>query len=250
VNARDLYDALAPIYDAWQSADSATPFGVLAHARLEAALASRGGAGVASFLDLGCATGELLLALGRDHPGWRLAGVDRSAAMLAAAAAKPGARRVTWVRAELERALPFGRPFDAAGAFYDTLNHLPDAGALARAFGAAAGALRPGGLLVFDVTNALGFDRWWHGRNRWRGPGWEVAVATSYDPAAGVGRARVRVERGSETRVLELDERLFSDQEIRGAAASAGLVVESSEPWSPFSIDAPGKTLWIARNRP
>src|SRR4051794_1338418 len=107
ISSHVLYDALAPLYDTWQSADGMTPFALLAHARLEAWLSR--GAGLpagAAFLDLGCGTGELLLALGRAHPGWRLVGVDGSAGMLAEAARKPGAARVTWMRARIDRPLP------------------------------------------------------------------------------------------------------------------------------------------------
>jgi SAM-dependent methyltransferase len=243
----NLYDALAPIYDDWQSSDGMTPFALVAHAKLEPLLARWGRGGVRSFVDLGCGTGELLLALGRAHAGWRLAGVDASARMLAVAARKPGADRIAWVRAPLDAPLPLAGPFDAAGAFYDTVNHLPDEGALARAFAAAAGALAPGGVLVFDVTNALGFERWWRGANRWSGPGWSIVVATRYDAAAGVGHAAVDVEHDGQLRTLALAERLFGDGEIRRALDGAGLAVEAAEPWSPFAIDAPGKTLWIAR---
>jgi SAM-dependent methyltransferase len=245
-----MYDALAAVYDAWQSADGMTPFALVARARIAPELA-RERPEPRSFLDLGCGTGELLLSLRRAHPGWRLAGVDASAAMLAAAARKPGAAGVGWLRARLDAPLPIaGARFDAAGAFYDTLNHLPDMAALERALAAAAGALRPGGVLYFDVTNALGFDRWWRGRNRWVGVDWDLALEMRYDAAARVGHARVTVGRRGTATAFELRERWFTDGEIREALAAAGLTPEKSDPWSPFDIDAPGKTLWIARKTP
>ena len=63
--------------------------------------------------------------------------------MLAAAAAKPGAGTIDWARASLAAPLPFAHPFDAAGAFYDTLNHLPDEQALARALAAPRASSAP-----------------------------------------------------------------------------------------------------------
>jgi SAM-dependent methyltransferase len=246
----DLYDALAPIYDQWQSADGMTPFALVALAKLEPALARWGRGSIRSFIDLGCGTGEMLLALRRAHPDWTLAGADASAPMLAVAARKPGADGVTWLRAALDRPLPLARPFDAAGAFYDTVNHLPDTGALAGAFAATAAALRPGGLFIFDVTNALGFERWWNGRNRWAGDGWSVAIETSYDPAARTGRALVTVACGEASDVFPLVERRFTDDEVRGALDGAGLTPQATEPWSPFALDAPGKTLWITAKSP
>jgi SAM-dependent methyltransferase len=245
-----LYDVLGPIYDAWQSADGMTPFALVAHAKLEPALARFCAGEVGSFLDLGCGTGELLLALARAHPGWRLTGVDASAGMLAAAAAKPGAGEILWLRASLDERLPLAHPFDAAGAFYDTLNHLPDEAALARALAVASEALRPGGLFVFDLTNALGFERWWRGRNRWAGPGWSVAVETRYDRASHTGHARVTLGRGDRTQVLALGEREFADRDVRAALGASNLVVEGTDTWSPFDLDAPGKTLWITRKQP
>jgi SAM-dependent methyltransferase len=244
-----LYDSLAPIYDAWQSADGMTPFALVAHAHLEPLLA-RGHTPPASFIDLGCGTGELLLALRRAHPDWRLAGVDASPGMLAVAAGKPDAGRIAWVRARVDEPLPVAGPFDAAGAFYDTLNHLPDAEALSRAFAAASAVLRPGALLIFDLTNPLGFELWWRkGTNRWSGKGWALAVETRYDRHAHAGHARVTITSQNATTRFDLDERWFSDQEVDAALETAGLTPERSDPWSPFDIDAPGKTLWIARKQ-
>jgi SAM-dependent methyltransferase len=248
-----LYDALAPIYDAWQSAGGTTPFSLLVHAKLEPALA-RGGDGarqpVRSFLDLGCGTGSLLLELRRAHADWRLAGADASAGMLAVAGGRPGAERIAWLRAPLTGPLPFAGPFDAAGAFYDTLNHLADAAALGAALTAAAGALRAGGVLAFDLTNALGFELWWHGRNHWAGPDFTLTVETQYDPATRAGAADVTLARRGATGHFTLQERWFTDGEVREALEAAGLVLQSAEPWSAFDVDAPGKTWWIATKSP
>src|SRR5215467_7521461 len=129
-----------------------TPFALVVHDKLEPLLA-RGPTPPRSFLDLGCGTGELLLALRRHHPDWRLAGVDASQGMLATAARKPDAGGIAWVRAGVEGPLPMAAPFDAAGAFYDTLNHVADLAGLTRAFSAASAVLRPGGPFIFDLTN-------------------------------------------------------------------------------------------------
>ena len=92
----------------------------------EMASLRRGGPSIRPFLDLGCGTGTLLLALRALHPGWRLCGVDVSPGMLAVAGGKPGHESVLWARARLPAPLPFTERFDVVGAFYDTLNHLPD----------------------------------------------------------------------------------------------------------------------------
>ena len=256
-----LYAALAPVYDRWQASDE-TPFSELTLARLEPALERHGRAApIASFVDLGCGTGELLLALRARHPDWRLCGVDASPAMLAVARAKTNAASIAWRPTALEsadQAAGVDR-FDAAGAFYDTLNHLPDRAALARAFHAVARLLAPGGLFVFDVTNALGFRRWWTGKRTWRGDGWQVHVEMTFQPApggadaagsTGTGLAEVTVVENRIERRASLAERCFPDAVIESALAEAGLHLESARPWAPFAIDASGKTLFIATKTP
>jgi SAM-dependent methyltransferase len=243
----DLYDALAPIYDAWQAANEMRPFALVTHAKLEPALARAAAGGPFAFADLGCGTGTLLHALRAEHPGWRLAGADASRGMLVEADAKPASETIVWARAGLGAPLPFRPLFDAAGCFYDTLNHLPDEAAVAAALATVARVVRPGGLVVFDVTNRLGFERWWRGTSRFRAAGWRLTIEPEFDPARARGTATVGIEREGRARSFTLVERLIGDAEIERALAAAGLTVERREPWSPFEIDVPGKTWWVAR---
>jgi len=251
----DLYTALAPIYDDWQSSDGMQPFALVAAAKLapllgrEARGRARSGAGF-SFLDLGCGTGTLLGELRRRQPTWRLTGLDVNAAMLAAAARKSTAGTIGLGRVSLEGPLPFGRAFDAAGAFYDTFNHLPDAAALARAFAAIATALKPSGLLVFDLTNRQGFERWWRGRNDFQGPGWRISIDARFDGTSDIGQAEVTISRqgrGGPAPSFRLQERHLPEREVADALAIAGFTVERTEGWAPFAEDIEGKTWWLAR---
>jgi SAM-dependent methyltransferase len=254
----DLYAALAPIYDAWQSSDGMQPFALVAAAKLapllEREARARGPAGAGfSFLDLGCGTGTLLGALRRRQPTWRLTGLDLSAAMLAVAARKPTAGTIGLARVPLEGPLPFLRTFDAAGAFYDTFNHLPDLAALARTFAALAATLRPGGLLVFDLTNRRGFERWWRGRNDFQGPGWRLSIEARFDGRLDLGQAEVSLSqegRGGPTQSIRLQERHLPESEVAEALATAGFTLERTEGWAPFTHDIEGKTWWIARSPP
>ena len=246
----DPYAALAPLYDAWQECFGAFWLRVLP--RLEAELATAGRAPEPqSFLDLGCGTGSLLIALHERHPGWRLAGLDISAAMLAEARAKAGAAAIAWLQASFERAATLGT-FTLVGCFYDALNHLPDVAALERAFQGAAAALAPDGLFCFDVNNRQGYEAWWRHRERFAGPGWELVVETSFDPLSGRGhgRGQVRWDHDRHPRsAVALVERCFSPDEIAAALAAAGLTVEREVPWS-FAPDAvAGKTWYVARRR-
>jgi SAM-dependent methyltransferase len=254
VATTDIYEALAPIYDAWQASAGLTPFALVVEEKLRPLLereASGATARPLSFLDLGCGTGTLLHALGAAHPDWRLTGVDASPAMLAVAAAKPqppsAAAPISWTSAPLDRPLPVAGPFDAAGAFYDTLNHLADVAALRRALAAAARVLRPGGLLVFDLTNHLGFQNWWRGRSDFRAATWQLTIDARFDERSSRGAASVRITSPRSSGRFQLIERLFEDEEVLSGLAAAGLTVEGKEPWCPFEMDVPGKTWWIAR---
>ncbi|UED83257.1 class I SAM-dependent methyltransferase [Streptomyces profundus] len=133
------YDLLAPKFDE-------TPFRtpeVVLSATADA-LAARGA--YATGLDLCCGTGAGLGVL-RQVCRERVVGVDRSAGMLAVAAASAGAASL--VRADA-LALPFRGAFDLAvsfGAFGHFLPHQRPA-----LFAEVHAALRPGGLLAFPIT--------------------------------------------------------------------------------------------------
>jgi ubiquinone/menaquinone biosynthesis C-methylase UbiE len=85
--APSLYDALAPVYDRWQRADGTALFSQLVLHKLLPVLGHQVRGPARSFVDLGCGTGDLLLGGARARPGWRLAGLDGSAGMLAVARA-------------------------------------------------------------------------------------------------------------------------------------------------------------------
>jgi SAM-dependent methyltransferase len=250
-----FYDALAPIYDDWQASTGMVSFSAVAADKLidvlvreerrrkQAATTDR-----AAFIDLGCGTGTMLLDVRDALPSsWRLAGADASAGMLKMARRKPGAHRIVWTRATVDQPLPFGRAFDACGAFYDAVNHLPDDRALERAFAAMSAVLRPGGLLVFDVTTLLGFRRWWRGTSNYRGRHWQMRITTDFDEATGTATADTTIVRAGKTVSHTMAERCFDDGQIAAALAAAGLEIESREAWAPFADEIAGKTWWQAR---
>lgn len=259
----DVYDALAPIYDAM---GGERPFAMLVAERLEELIATRcaqlpargetpapasssGAAAAVSFLDLGCGTGTLLLALRALHPGWRLCGVDVSSGMLAVAGRKPGHESVLWARARLPAPLPFTERFDGVGAFYDTLNHLPDHDALAATFRTVASVLRPGGLFVFDLNNAFGFETWWQYRVAFELEGRHLDTELDYDARTRTGRAAMDLESGGIERRLVLQERCFTETEVEGALRAAGFVLEVAAPWSAVNPDSPSKTWFVATSK-
>jgi SAM-dependent methyltransferase len=247
----DLYDAIAPIYDEWQSWQRMMPFARVAAEKLAPTL-DRHAETIArpALLDIGCGTGTMLAHLRKTHPTWRLAGIDASAGMLARARAKrPEADAVTWARGTLGGPLPFVPAFDVCTSFYDTLNHLPDVAALAGTFAAAAAVLRPGGLLVFDVTSRRGFEHWWQGRAIFTGDGWRMLLDADFDPTRELATGEVTFDRGGITRRFQIHERYFAREEIVAALAGSGFDLEQEEPWDPFPVGGLGKTWWVARLR-
>jgi SAM-dependent methyltransferase len=248
IDTTDTYDALAPIYDAL---DGGEAFSTLVAERLRPMLAAVEAevVGTPSFLDLGCGTGTLLLALRVGHPRWRLVGLDASAAMLGMAAPKPESETVLWTRARLPGPLPFKTRFDVVGAFYDTLNHLADEAALGESLRAVAELLRPGGRLVFDLNNAFGFERWWQHRVTLEVGERRLETQLHYDARSRLGRAEMTLSGRATAQRLLLVERCFSEGEVRDALAQAGLTPEIALPWGYVENDSPSKTWFVASKR-
>jgi SAM-dependent methyltransferase len=116
-------------------------------ALLEGAAAPQGGA-----IDAGCGPGHTTaLVQAALRPAW-IAGLDRSAKLVAAARA-----RLPAARFEVHDVTVSPYPLPAAAALYCRflLTHLPDPGAALRAFRAAVG---PGGAVVLEETAALASD--------------------------------------------------------------------------------------------
>lgn len=104
---------------------------------------------VADVLEICCGTGLMLEQLLLN--GYRVTGLDRSAAMLQQAGDRLGTR-VPLVQAELPD-IPLGQRFDAVVCAAAALNYMPDQQTLARTFAAVAERLHEGGSFVFDLLS-------------------------------------------------------------------------------------------------
>ena len=161
-------------------------------------------------LDLGCGTGRLTVALAA--AGHSVTGVDPAGAMLAAARAKPEAEKVTWIEGTAASAPR--QAFDLAlmtshvaqvfvddAEWSDTIRHL-------------AGALVPGGRLVFDSRDpaARAWEDW---------PG-----VTSVCEGAVSFTSTNALPDGS---VLAVDSilRFRTEAELRDSLAASGFTVEA-----------------------
>jgi SAM-dependent methyltransferase len=110
----------------------------------------------AHVLDVCCGSGHLAARLAAR--GCRVTGLDVSSEMIACA--RLNAPTAEFVVADAAR---FRLPTDcdAAVSSFDSLNHLTDPGALEAAFGNIAAALRPGGLLAFDMLLEEAYRMHW-----------------------------------------------------------------------------------------
>ena len=176
-----------------------------------------------SVVDLGCGDGTWLRALTRD--GFAATGIEQSAAFVRLARrAAPAAtvRHASLHRAALPRC-------DAITALGEVFNYLPAGAArpsLLPLFRRAHAALRPGGLLIFDLLVAgrpMNYETWASGR------GWAVLVRVEEDrrrarltrTIVAFRRRGARYERDDETHLLHVPTRAGVLADLRRAGFKA-----------------------------
>jgi len=111
-------------------------------------------------LEVGCGTGDNLLALSEAFPDAAVVGVDVSRAMLDVAERKLSGRRVKLVHASYDAGFRVRRPFDLVVCSYCLTMINPGWEAVVDK---AHADLRPGGLLAvadFHATSSRLFNRW------------------------------------------------------------------------------------------
>jgi len=176
-------------------------------------------------IDLGCGSGLWAAAMLR--AGYVVTGIDPSSAMLALARqVAPDAR---FVRAS---AYDFDFPAcDAVTAIGEVLSYLPSGAnavpSLPRLFRRIAGALRPGGLFVFDLIVTAPRSRMTY-RTWQTGDDWSVLVAVTEQPArrrlvreiTTFRRVGARYRRSHETHVVRVCSRAAIERMLRQAGFS------------------------------
>jgi len=152
------------------------------------------------------------------------------------------------------RSLHVAEAVDLVTSFYDTLNHLLFAEDLEATFRGAAGALRSGGLFVFDVNTEATFRRIWGGVTHFIETSHASTVyQMSYDPDTRLAKGLVtgflrrgdRYERFEE----EIIERYWLPEDIQGHLAAAGFRPSRREAFNPIPLPGGGdlKWLWVAQ---
>jgi SAM-dependent methyltransferase len=195
-------------------------------ASLERLLAVPAGSEV---LDVPCGGGRLALAFARR--GYRVTGVDWSAAFLDHARAEAEGSAVTWEQRDM-RDLPWRGRFEGAFCVGNSFGYLDDEGNAAF-LTAVAAALKPGGRFVLEtpmvLENLLAHirDRAW-----WQVDDMRLLVANEYDPVRQrldieytfVSSGRLDVRRGSH--------RAYSCRELVELLEQGGFEVALAEPWT------------------
>lgn len=206
----------------------------------------------ARVLDLGCGTGRLTLALAA--AGHTVTGVDPAAASLAAARAKPGADRVTWIEGS-SAVLP-SLAFDVAVMTSHVAQFFVTDGQWRRVLADLKGALRPGGRLTFDSRDPAA-RKWedWNPVDSRRTitlpDGGQVGAWTEVISATGgvVDYAIHYLMPDGDELLAEGTLRFRTEPELRTSLRDAGFAVEQIYGgWNREPIGAPdGEFLVIAR---
>ncbi|BAS27658.1 class I SAM-dependent DNA methyltransferase [Limnochorda pilosa] len=183
-----------------------------------------------SALDLACGTGTAALELARR--GWRVTGVDGSAAMLEAARDKATASSsaggaVDWILADM-RTFRSPRPHGLVTCFFDALNYLLEPSDLIETFRRVREALLPGGVLVFDMNTVWGLQSGWGGEEVVEVyPDLVSFMRETYEPGRRLARVRLSFyveDAGGYRRIEEVHlERGYTLEEIEEALVRAGL---------------------------
>lgn len=106
-----------------------------------------------TIVDCACGTGAFTLRFAK--AGYRLIGIDRSEQMLAVAQqkARKSGMNVPFVRQDV-RSFQVHKPVDAVNCACDGVNYLLSTEDALSFFSSAYAALKPGGVLLFDVSSA------------------------------------------------------------------------------------------------
>jgi SAM-dependent methyltransferase len=194
--------------------------------------------GPGDILDIAC--GEGTFAVSASGLGFHLTGLDRSEEMLefARTRARRTGANVDFVRADM-RAIPFVGRFDLATCWYDSLNYILKQPELVAVFRNVAGALRPGGLFIFDMNTTHGLAVEWRENPCYvmqdNAAVFEVH-RQEYDFESGIAHMHITGFVRDGTTWERIDEyhreRAYTQKVIRGSLHDAGFQVLAS--WGSF----------------
>ena len=205
-----------------------------------------------TMLDLACGTGTVALAFASQ--GWRVYGVDASAAMLAEARRKAEETGLPLLLSQQDmRSFTLPEPVDLITCLFDSLNYLVTVDDLQQALARVAAHLKPGGLFIGDMNTLWALSEVWdHNSYFSESEDLSVIMQSEYNPEAHMVTVKMVafVRRGELYERLEEThvERAYPERTVVTAMERAGLEVQGR--YECFTFDPPGsrtpRILWLA----
>ncbi len=140
----------------------------------------------AAVLDVCCGTGRFTRAIA--ERGFRMAGIDASAAMIRYA--RRNAAGIPFTVADA-RDFSLRRKFAAAYSVYESLNHIPDLAGLTQAFTSVRRHLSPGAPFLFDLNSEEAYLMNWLGTDGIADESSAFITHLDYDEATRVATCRM-----------------------------------------------------------
>jgi len=212
--ASDSFALIAPHYDALMAtvpyarwADYVSQLAALSHR-----LISPG----TSLLDLATGTGSVALEFAAR--GCIVVGIDLSEPMLVEARRKAAERRLKteFICSDLAD-FQVSAPFDHGICLYDSLNYITDPDDLKRAFANMRGALKIGGLLIFDVNTVHALEAELFTQRSHQGAAVRYNWVSKYDPKTRISSINMHFEIPTGDREFNVvhRQRAYTDAELR-----------------------------------
>lgn len=200
-------------------------------------------------VDLGCGTGHVALALSRR--GYDVLGIDRCRTIVERARSRAPRASFRVSRIEDVR-MPRGAA--AVVSTFDTLNYVVDPSRFWGLFVAIHGALRPGGVLLFDMSTPARFARPEPLVQVRRERGLHLTLESRWEPGPQLATLRLTgfVRRGELWERFEEEhvQRAYDVEEIEALLGGAGFEYEQlSGYWEATDVKRPDRVFYLARPR-
>lgn len=156
-SARETYDSLAEVYDAYTAADDYDRWSSMLNAVIEEIVGVR--AVGRTLLDAACGTGKSTFALA--DRGYEVSGFDISSAMIEQARSKASPEQASrlWVDDMTDFHVP--QPYDVITCLDDAVNYVLNPADLHAMFARVSESLSPGEIFAFDVNSRRTYETHW-----------------------------------------------------------------------------------------
>lgn len=250
-NQNEPYDHIAAIYDHWQASFD-KPFHDIVCKLIRKEI-RRYRIKPDTFLDLACGTGHTALFMA--ELGWDVTGVDSSKRMLehAEQKAKRNKKQIQFLQQRLQD-LSLGTTYQMAGSFYDCLNHMTSKRTLLKALKRLRNHLDTGCLFVFDTNTLSCYRELWNTISVGYEDNYTLIIQNAFNESnhRAVSDITIFVRETQalyEKRVVQVQERYYTNDEIIKMCTHAGFEVLRQEPIHLFKINEPDpyKNWWVCR---